>query len=209
MFFSGLLLLHGLALFLTFSRSAWVGAVLAAGIVFFWHFKEQSKTIIKKYWYFLLAGLLVLCVGAFLLKDQYVVQNVIFHADENTKLTDSNTLHAQFAENGVKGIANKPLGHGPGTAGLVSIQTSHVVLTEDYFIQIGYEVGVLGLIVLIAAMAFVCRLLYLRGDFYSWTLLSAFAGITFCCFLLHTWSNEAVAAQWWLLAGLLLGFKKS
>jgi hypothetical protein len=209
MLFTGLLLLHGLALFLTFSRSAWIGAVIASVIVFVWHFKEQTKTILKNYWLYVAAAAAVLLVGAFLLRDQYFVQNVIYHSDENTQLTDSNQLHAQFAENGLKGIVHQPLGHGPGTAGLVSIQTDHVVLTENYFIQIGYELGILGLILLIFLMYYACRMLYQRGDFYSKALLAAFAGITFCGFLLHTWSNEAVACQWWLLAGLVIGTRNT
>lgn len=207
MMFSGLLLLHGLALFLTFSRSAWVGAVLAVAIVFFWHYKNQAKNIIKKYWPLLGVGVAALALGIFLLRDQYVIQNVVFHSDESTKTTDSNNLHAQFAQHGLEGIADRPLGHGPGTAGLVSIQTSNVVLTENYFIQVGYEVGIIGLALLIGLMAYLCKLLYRKGDFYSQALLAAFAGITFCCFLLHTWSNEAVACQWWLLTGLVIGAK--
>jgi hypothetical protein len=61
---------------------------------------------------------------------------------------------------------------------------------------------------LIGMMAFICRLLYKVNDFYSWTLLSAFAGITLCSLLLLTWSNEAVACQWWLLAGLIVGLRQ-
>lgn len=209
MMLSGLLILQALTLFLTFSRSAWIGAVIAAAIVFFWHFKDKTKKIIKKNVPALAIGLVIILAGIFAVRNQYFVQNVIFHADESTKLTDSNQLHAQYAENGLKGIIHKPLGHGPGTAGLVSIQTKHVVLTEDYFIQIGYEVGIIGLVLLLAMMAYICRLLYLRGDFYSQVLIASFVGITFCCFLLHTWSNEAVACQWWLLAGLLVAGVKS
>lgn len=207
MLFSGLLLLHLLALFLTFSRSAWVGAFLAGGIMFIWHFKDKTKTIVKKYWPLLAVALVVLVAGIFLLRDQYVVQNVVFHSDENTKMTDSNNLHFQFAQKGLQGIADKPLGHGPGTAGLVSIHTKDVMLTENYFIQVGYEVGVIGLALLIGLMYFICRIIYRNGDFYSRALLASFIGITLCALLLLTWSNEAVAAQWWLLAGLMAGLQ--
>lgn len=204
---TGLLTLHVLALLLTFSRSALAGALLGSAMILVWHFKEKTKLIIRKYWPMLAAGVVIVLALGFALRNQYFVQNVIFHADKSTKQADSNALHAQYAENGIKGIANQPLGHGPGTAGLVSIHTNNVVLTENYFIQIGYEVGVLGLALLIGMMAFICRLLYIRNDFYSWVLLSSFAGITICSLLLLTWSNEAVAAQWWLLAGLTLGYK--
>lgn len=204
MMLSGLLILHGLALFLTFSRSAWAGALLAVAVIFIWHFKEKTKELIKKNGPALVIGLVIVLGGVFAARNSYFVQNVIFHADKTTKQADSNQLHAQYVENGLKGIAHKPLGHGPGTAGLVSIQTNNVVLTEDYFVQIGYEVGVIGLILLVAMMVYVCRLLLINGDFYSQVLLAGFFGITLCCFLLHTWTNEAVAAQWWLIGGLVL-----
>jgi hypothetical protein len=207
MMFTGLLVLHVLALVLTFSRSALAGAIIGAAMIFVWHYKEKTKIIVKKYWPVLTAGVVILLALGFAMRNQYFVQNVIFHSDENTKMTDSNNLHFQFAEKGIRGIADKPLGHGPGTAGLVSIHTKNVVLTENYFIQIGYEVGILGLAILIGMMAFICRLLYKVNDFYSWVLLSAFAGITLCSLLLLTWSNEAVACQWWLLAGLIVGLR--
>lgn len=205
MLLSGLLLLHGLALFLTFGRSAWVGAFLAAALVAFWHFKDKAKGFIKRFWPAIIMGIAAIALGVFLLRDQYIVQNIVFHSDENTQLTDSNNLHLDFAQQGVEGIADHPFGYGPGTAGLVSIQTDKVVLTENYFIQIGYEVGLIGLILLLYIMYLVLRTLYRRGDFYSQVLIASFIGITFCNFLLHTWSNEAVAAQWWILAGLVLG----
>lgn len=203
---SGLLLLHGLALFLTFSRSAWVGAFLALAIFTIWTYKTQTLKFTKKYWPLLLLAVSCLLLATFLLRDQYVVQNYVFHSDENTQLTDSNNLHAIYAQKGLEGVAAMPFGHGPGTAGLVSIQTDNVVLTENYFIQIAYEVGLHGLILLLALMWFVLRILYKRNDPYAKILIAAFIGITFCNFLLHTWSNEAVACQWWLLAGILVGY---
>lgn len=208
MLISGLLLLHGLALFLTFSRSAWLGAVVAASLALIWNYKQQTTRFVKKYWPFVAVGVVSLLVFVVAMRNEYVVQNVVFHSDENTKMTDSNNLHAEFAKRGIDGIINKPLGHGPGTAGLVSIRTkNNVVLAEDYFIQIGYEVGVFGLLILLGAMVFILReLLRLPGSIPK-ALVSSFVGITLCSLLLLTWSNEAVAATWWLLAGLAIGIK--
>lgn len=201
---SGLLILHVLVLFLTFSRSALIGAFVSVILVLFWQYNAKTQKFIRKYWLIILGAFLVLAIGIFIARDQYVIQNVVFHSDENTKQTDSNNLHLDFARDGVIAIAKNPLGHGPGTAGLVSIQSNHVVLTENYFIQIGYEVGVFGLALLIYLMYLIVNRLYKRKDAYSKAMIASFFGLTICAMLLHTWSNEAVACQWWLLLGLLL-----
>lgn len=205
MLLSGLLLLHVWALFLTFSRSAWLGAMLSVGLALFWTYRKQVVGFTKKRWPFIVAALVALVVGVFLLRDQYVVQNVVFHSDENTMQTDSNNLHVDYAKQGVEGIADDPEGHGPGTAGLVSIRTKkEVVLTENYFIQIGYEVGVIGLIIFLGAIVFILRQLMRIKSNLSTALIASFAGITLCSLLLLTWSNEAVAATWWLMAGVVI-----
>ena len=202
---SGLLLLHVWALFLTFSRSAWLGAMLSVGLALFWTYRKQVLGFARKRWPFIAAAFIVLVFGIFLLRDQYIVQNVVFHSDENTTQTDSNNLHVEYAKQGIEGIADDPEGHGPGTAGLVSIRTkSEVVLTENYFIQVGYEVGVVGLAIFIGAIVFILRQLTRIKNNLSTALIASFAGITLCSLLLLTWSNEAVAATWWLLAGFVI-----
>lgn len=202
----GLLLLHGWVLLLTFSRSAWLGCVVSVFLVVVWHFKQRLAIFTRKYAPLIALTMAGLLVGIFLLRDQYLVQNVVFHADENTKLTDSNNLHVELARQGLEGIVGKPLGHGPGTAGLVSIRTrTAVVLTENYYIQIGYEVGILGLILLLLIMGLMLQwLVQIRGPA-AMALTASFIGIFLCSLLLLTWSNEAVATQWWLLAGAVIG----
>lgn len=205
---SGLLLLHVWALFLTFSRSAWLGAMLSVGLALLWTHKEQTKQFTKKYWLFLVVGLVSLLVLVFALRDQYVIQNVVFHSDENTQMTDSNNLHVDLAKQGIDGIVDDPEGHGPGTAGLVSIRTkTDVVLTENYFIQIGYEVGIVGLGLFVWLMAFLLHQLWRIKTTVSTAQIAGFLGITVCSLLLLTWSNEAVSATWWIFAGLAVGVK--
>lgn len=200
----GLILLLGLALTLTFSRSAWLGTAASLLLAFAWIYQAQVKVFARKYSLYIAAGAILVVLGAFAMRDQYFVQNVIFHADESTQLTSPNDLRVDFAQKVSDQIMEKPFGHGPGTAGLVSIQTDNVVLTENYFLQIAYEVGVQGLILMLALMAFIIRLLAIRGDTYAKVLIAAFLGISISAILLHTWSNEAIAATWFILTGLTI-----
>lgn len=202
-----LLFVHGLALLLTFSRGAWLGAAMALFIatiylerkpfILFWH---KHKVLV--------AGLVVVAfAGGIMMRNSYVFQNVILHSDKSTVMADPNELRVQLQNKAIRDIAEDPEGHGPGTAGLVSIgNPKGTFLTENYYLQIGYELGVLGLVIFLAILALVGVLLVnVRDSEDRVVLLSSFFAYAFISLLIHLWSNEAVAAQWWILAGLLVG----
>jgi hypothetical protein len=124
---------------------------------------------------------------------------------------DSNDLHVSFVRRGIDGIVDKPTGHGPGTAGIVSIQNPDGgLLTENYFVQIGYEVGVVGL-ALFAAVLFAIekRLAMVKNNPLAAVLFAAFWGFLFMTMLAHLWTNEAVAVLWWLLAGVSIASSRN
>jgi hypothetical protein len=202
---AGLLMLHALVLFLTFSRSALAGALVSVAVMFALMNRQWLKKNLSKYKYCLLATVVLVGAFAFVMRDQYVVQNVILHSDENTTAKlDSNEKHFLLAKQGVEGTLDEPLGNGPGTAGLVSIQNKGF-LTENYYIQIGYEVGVLGLAIFLALLYLVVKSLWqIRNYYLASALLASFIGLSLINMLLHIWSNEAVAASWFLLAGVVL-----
>lgn len=210
MLLTGLLILHVLALLLTFSRSAWIGALLAgiAGLVFI--FRQSIRVHIHK---FVLLGavLLTILIGLIgIFRDEYVIQNVVFHADESTTLDDPQELRRDFLQRGINGVADNPEGNGPGTAGLVSTRLPQGgLLTENYYLQIAYEVGVAGLLLFLAFLGFVLMQLWtLRRDRTIQALLAGFVGLAFINLLFHGWSNEAVAIAWFMLAGVALGTSK-
>ncbi|HZM64639.1 MAG TPA: O-antigen ligase family protein [Candidatus Saccharimonadales bacterium] len=202
----GLLLLHGLALFLTFSRSAWLGTALAVSIILWWGYKDKMRNVSKRYWPLVVLVPVLLVAGIFALRNTPFFQGYITHAtvDETNDL-DSNDYHAQLVREGLDGVIDQPQGHGPGTAGLASIRDpGGGQLTENYYVQIAYEVGVLGLLVFAAISVLVYYNLWCRKDWIGTVLIAGFWGYVVMNTLLHTWSNEAVASQWWLLAGAAL-----
>lgn len=203
----GLWLIHGVALLFTSSRSAWLGAFLATLLVIWWLGGAKIVRWVKQWWPLLMIAAACLLLISIVARDSQFVKSHITHSTpEVVQDLDSNDYHWLFIRLGIEGAVQEPLGHGPGTAGIVSIQNpNEVFLTENYYIQIAYEAGLLGLAVFVAISAIVYRELYRRHDYLGVVLLSAFWAYVLTNTLLHTWSNEAVAAQWWLLAGIAIG----
>lgn len=206
----GLSSITGLALLLTFSRSAWIGAFLSLVTVIL--LSKSAREYINKQKKILSTLALVLIVGAlstvFLLRNDSAFQNIFFHADEKTVLEDPNQKRARYLEESINEIISKPVGHGPGTAGLPSIRNEKqgTVLNENYYTQIAYEVGLvgLGLFLIILSVVFL-RFWPNRFEYYNSFLIASFIGLAFTNLLVHIWSNEAVAYTWWGLAGLVVG----
>lgn len=205
-FLIALFALYSLALLWTFSRSAWAGAFIAVVLVLVWNYRTALLRFVRRFWFVCLIVLLGLSVAAYAQRNTSFVQGYISHTS-NDKDIDSNEYHYLFLKQGVEGIIHQPLGHGPGTAGLASIQNPKGgQLTENYYVQVGYEVGVIGLALFIALNVMVYKTLWrMRSSALGAALLSSFWAYVLINMLLHSWSNEAIACQWWLLAGLVMG----
>ncbi len=203
---STLLVLHGAALFLTFSRSAWLGVTMSLTVLVATTRANALKVFIRKYRFALAVGCVLAVSLVVVLRDQYVVQNIIFHSDENTQsVSDSNQRHQTYLSRGLSGIGQRPFGYGPGTAGPVSVHADRQnFFPENYYVQLGYEVGILGLALFVALQVLIYREVARRHSVLASCLLASFWGYVVMNMLLHTWSNEAVAGGWWLLAGWVL-----
>ncbi len=205
----GLALVHIAALFLTFSRGAWAGALIASVAAVLTMrgsaFKFSRKLAVVGVCIVLVAGF-----GLFSLRHQRVLENVLRHSDQTTKAKqDSNALHTSFATQSFKKSVKKPLGHGPGTAGIVSIRNpGGGQLTEDYYLQLLYEVGFIGLALFVGTAVYIAKRLRAHNTLLAQALFASFIAYAFMGLLMHIWSNEAVAAQWWLLAGAAIVITK-
>jgi len=201
-----------LALFLSFSRGAAIGLVLSIVTLLSIVTGQRAWVWLKKYWYFALIPLLIITISVIALRDNAIVQDYVFHAAVSTDQADPNEKRIQLQEEAIGDILSEPEGYGPGSAGSVSITNPQGgLLTENYYLQIGYEVGWLGLILFIAILSIISYQLFVtrRRNPASAVLLAALIAYLFYSLLIHLWSNEAVALQWWLLAGVVLGLKLS
>jgi hypothetical protein len=201
---TGLLVAALITLYLTFSRSAWIGMVLSLAVIVWCSVKSEK---LKKIGLLVAAGSVIL-VGlvGFLARDNTTVQNVLFHTNEKSTITtSSNEGHASALKSGLKDIAHEPLGGGVGSAGPASVYGHKTRIAENYFIQTGQEVGWLGMLLFLLINVFLALGLWARRqDPLALGLFAALIGLTFINLLSHAWTDDTLAYLFWGLAGVAL-----
>jgi hypothetical protein len=196
------------ALFFSFSRGALLGLGLSVVTLLSIVMGERAVSYLKKYWVFLIAFIFLVTFFLFQVRNTAIVQDYVFHAAVSTDQEDPNEKRVTLVQDAIDDIVETPEGAGPGSAGLVSITNPQGgVLTENYYLQIAYEVGWLGVVLFIAILSIIIFKLakIARKDTVAAVLLSSLVAYLFYSLLIHLWSNETVALQWWLLTGVVLG----
>jgi len=200
------LLLAGIvALFFTFSRSAWLGATIAIGLAVILGARQPQTR--KRLAYVGLAGLVLLAGLGLGLRQNSRVENVVLHTESRTTAkTSSNQGHVSALKTGLSDIAHRPLGSGPGTAGPASVYNNRQSrIAENYFLQIGQETGLLGLLLFILISGGVAYLLWLhRADPLALSLFASLIGLTVINLLSHAWTDDTLAYLWWGFAGIAM-----
>jgi hypothetical protein len=191
-------------LFYTYSRSAEIGVAIALGLLVWWGIgkKISGRQIIG-----LLAVLALLAgSGLYTFRNSQSVQDTLFHtSDSSAAPRSSNAERLQSMENGIRDVIHQPLGRGPGTAGPASFRNNNQPprIAENYFLQIGQEVGVIGMALFIAINLLVAKELWVRRtDQLAKILLASLVAITFVNLLSHAWTDDTLAYLWWGLAGI-------
>ena len=194
-----------IVLFFTYSRSAWLGAAIATGLLGYWLLKKQrSRRIILS-----TAAVVIVLLGVGLLiwQKNSVVDNTLFHTSQTSRSPESsNAVRTQAMLVGARSVIRQPLGGGPGTAGPASFRNNHPPrIAENYFIQIGQEVGFLGLAIFIAINLIIAKLLWQQRDqLLVKILLASLVGLTLVNLMSHAWADDTLSYIWWGLAGIAL-----
>jgi hypothetical protein len=199
------LIIPGLVvLFFTYSRSAWLGLIVSL-LFLGWQMLPNQK--LKRSLVVVSLVAAIFLVGAtWVLRNNNQVQNTLFHSDRQSRsVSSSNAQRASALQKGWQDIQNQPLGRGPGTAGPASAHnTAPARIAENYFLQVGQEVGVLGVGLFIAINLLVVQTLWRQTTPLSRVLLASLAGITLVNMLSHAWADDTLSLLWWGLAGIAL-----
>lgn len=210
---SSLLGLHLIVLYLSFSRAAWLGLIIGLCVLTLLLQRQKTLMALKRFWPLLIT--LVIMGGGVVygVRNTSTFRSIVLKADDKNASTemDSDEYHLHFMKEGAKNVIDRPIGHGPGTAGIVSIHNgAEGQLTENYYVQIAHEVGVVGLAVFVAIWVIVIQML-LREKLspLSTALIASAAAYAVMAMVMHLWTNEAVAIGWWGLAGLTISLGNS
>jgi O-antigen ligase len=197
--------LFTLAIVLSFSRSAWLGAIVAitAGLLLIFTIRQRL----------IFMGVLVtmmvigLIIFPTIVKSYPRLENIVFHGRyfEN-RIEGSDQARLDAITNATQAVMSNPIGHGLGSAGPASFKASQPVIPENWYLQIAYEVGILGLLLYILAFA------GLLGDFIRnrnlalpASLFALTCGILVSNLFLHTWADSTLVLIVFTLYGLYKG----
>ncbi|MEK7590991.1 MAG: hypothetical protein AAB489_02170 [Patescibacteria group bacterium] len=226
-----------IALFLTFSRSAWVAA---CAIMIVALFLEVGAPFMKKILWGCLALFLVATTILILFAPKIIIRSA------------STSDHLVRPLRAVSMMLAKPLGHGLGTAGPASNRVSDPcvflpfgadigwaqnrpelcvfvgefqaqprdracncpVLPENWYLQIGVELGILGFILYVLLIVLLLKRLAVSGErlagspaasHYALIAFLVFLGVSIGALFLHAWEDTAVAYTLWILIAGILG----
>lgn len=194
-----------IVLFGSHSRSAWLGFVVACGVYIL-----LSVPVVwqKRLIGIGLVGVLVVGALVFQLRDTAFVQNVILHDNpEIGPAVTSNSARVDAFNEAVADISERPLlGCSPGCAGPASFYDEDgTKLAENYYLQVGQEVGVIGLLLFVAIVGLVGWEFYKARDYTEALILfCALVGLSVANVLLHVWADDTLAYVWWGAAGAIL-----
>lgn len=187
------------------ARSAWLGFALSTAVYILltvprrWQIRLVGAGLV---------GIIVCLVGVYQLRATPFVQNVILHDNpEIGPVETSNSGHLTALSNGLRDIRQQPItGCGPGCAGPASFyDPDGGKLAENYYLQVGQEIGIVGLGIFMAIIALVGHTLYKkRSDPLALVLFVSLIGISAANLLLHVWADDTIAYVWWGLAGAVL-----
>lgn len=212
-FMSGGLLLA--ALIFSYSRSAAAG--LGAGLLFLFVVEGYRHWAVISCWLQrhrrrLAFGVLAFAVAGGLLFGLFSSQishqwSIVVLHDNPTVGPDerSDDVRLRHWQQAIEKAKQSPLGYGVGSAGPASVHSaSGGMITENYYLQLLIELGVIGVLGYLALLAVVgCAVM--RRDSY---LAAAVLALSVASLFLHTMADEAVASTLWLLCGLRLSSKQ-
>lgn len=186
---------------ITYSRSIWVGLLAATIFTVFW--VTPKKIVFKA----ILALLIFIGLWFFYSKlgTMWNFKGAEFPPPFIKTIfvrTGSSDEHMKLLKDGLAIVVQNPLGIGLGKAGPASVRFDKF-LTENWFLQIAVEMGVLGLAIFLGILAaFAKKLLAKKKDLVKLGLFLAFLGIAVAGLFTHSFEETSAVLILMAVMGL-------
>jgi hypothetical protein len=198
-----LIVLAVIALWVSYSRSALVGAIVTVLLVLA---TVSMRKLSLKMWIGIVTTVLILAGGLFAARETSFVSNVLLHENQaGGSAISSNDDHIKSLEYGVSQAIREPLGTGVGSTGSASLFGDKPVVVENQYLFTAHEVGLVGLALFGAILVIILKRLWNQKQ--DWLALGLFAsgiGLSLIGLLLPVWADDTVSIIWWGLAGIAL-----
>ncbi len=197
-----------MGLYFSHSRSALIGLLVALSIfASLWVSKKLSRHMFTLG----ISGVgALLAIGLFITVNYAPARLVVFHSSpEDGSLVEGSTFdHFKASLDGIGDVVAHPFGRGVGEAGPASFYQTDgdkPRIAENYYTQIAQEVGIIGLLLFIAAVVVGLRqILAMKSVIYSKSFFAGFLGVSVVALFLHTWADDPVAYIAWGLFAVML-----
>ncbi len=198
----------------SYSRAAWIGAVLSLLVI---GLSKLNKQLIRRFKLPAAVALIVLVVVSVIsfvvLGHNAKFQNIVFHTQTHSASpVSSDQAHLSALTQGFIEVLKKPLGTGPGTSGPASVYNRYrpASIPENYFLEVGEESGVVGLsLFLVINLIVFCLLWSRRKSPFALVMAVSLIGISFVNLLSLAWTDDTLSYIWWGLAGVALSLPQT
>lgn len=189
------------------TRSAMLGAAVAIVLAVRLAFRDHAPGRYRLAGLVALAAVIAVPMGA-----NTVLQHRLFSSFSSTPNQD-NAGHVYSSSSAVKDIIHTPQGKGLGTNPATGqrFSTSNLKVSENSYLQVGTELGVVGMLAFVAMFLALLSRLRLetrrrseQGSAASGIWLAGWA-LFVCGFFLHVWTLFTVSLAFWGLAGASIG----
>lgn len=202
--FAAVGLASSIVLWISYSRSALVAAIVSLGIIVVIAIRRRLS--VRLWLSFIVAVGVIFAVLAAGRQSSFV-DNVILHDNPSTGAsTTSNQGHVSSIQIGLMNAAHQPLGVGVGSTGSASLRGGSPTIIENQYLFIAHEIGWLGLLVFVILYSLILIRLWRRR--LDWVALGVFTsgiGLAIIGVLLPVWVDDTVSIIWWGLAAIALG----
>jgi hypothetical protein len=199
-----------LAVVHSYSRSAWIGLIVALGVA--------VLALLPGRWRLPAFGALGAAMAAAalalpkLLATNANLQYYFLHSSLTWHgARGSDFQHLASLQEGLNGTSAQPLGHGLGSAGPAVFHSGQGIIIENNYLQIAYETGWAGLMLFVLLLLAIGRALLGRAKHYDLAVasLAALVGISVTSLVLPAWTDSTTALTVFIAAGSLIGLPEA